>query len=497
MNLSSTELRWHRAAIEKSLAEDRLVNFIRMLWPVVEPGREFIRGWAIDAICEHLEAVTSGEIKRLLINVPPGFMKSLATCVFWPAWEWGPRNRADLRYIFAGYVGSLTVTNNMKLRRLVESDTYQALWGNRVKLADDQNAKTMFENTRTGFALATSVGGAVMGKRGDRAILDDPNNTKDVDSDAKLDGALQFLTEVLPTRVNDEQTFAQVTIMQRTGDRDVSGHILSSHFGDVHLCIPMEWRTGHPYIAYAHKPTAISWSDPRTVDGELAFPERFSREGVDALKIQLASWGGDYAVAGQLDQLPIPRGGGMFAEEWFDQVCELDEVPAGGVTVRSWDFAGSVRKTSPFTASTKIKRAPNGKLYLLDVTCDRIEAAGLEDHVAMTCNADAQDTIIDVPQDPGQAGKVQVSAMARRFHGRTFLFSPESGSKEHRAQPIASQCKAKNLILVRGAWNRGFVNEAKSFPRGMFKDRIDALSRGYARLVQGGNAEVIHGGFVG
>lgn len=483
LRLTAQDLERYRIEIEQSIAEESLNGYTRMMWPIIEPGRPIVEGWAMDAISEHLEAVTAGQIRRLLINVPPGFRKSLQTCVFWPSWEWGPRGRPDLRYIFASYVASLSVTNNMKLRRLVESDLYQQLWGSRVKLADDQNAKTMFENSATGFALATSVGAAVMGKRGDRVVLDDPNNTKDTNSDAMIDEALQFVTEVLPTRINDEKTFAQVTIMQRTGERDVAGHMLANGLIDCHLCIPMEWRTGHPFIAYSSRPTSIGWTDPRTQDAELAFPERFSREGVEDLKKQLASWGGDYATAGQLDQLPIPRGGGMFAEEWFERVVDLDEVPTGGVTVRGWDLAGTKGKNSPFTASTLL-RLVRGTLYLLDVTNERIDAAQLEDHIVLVCASDEHGTIIDVPQDPGQAGKAQVTSLARKLHGRTYVYSPETGSKETRAMPIASQARAKNLVLVRGAWNRTFVNQAKTFPRGQFKDIIDALSRTYARILK-------------
>jgi predicted phage terminase large subunit-like protein len=488
--LTTEEIAAAAADYRRLRAEERLIDFIELLWPVVEPGRPFVRGWAIEAICEHLEAVTAGTVRRLLINVPPGFMKSLATCVFWPAWEW--IRDPSLRYIFASYVGSLSLINNTKLRRLVESDVYRAHWD--VKLTDDQNAKTYFETTATGFAMATSVGGAVMGKRGDRVILDDPNNTKDTNSDAMIDEALQFLTEVLPTRINDEKTFAQVTIMQRTGERDVAGHQLANGLVDCHLCIPMEWRLGHPFIAY--QGTAIGWRDPRTQDGELAFPERFSAAGVADLKKQLSSWGGDYATAGQLDQLPIPRGGGMFQEDWFSRVVDESEVPAGGVTVRGWDLAASKGSTSPFTASVKMKLV-GGKVYILDATNDRIDAAGVEDHVSSVSAADSPDTLIDVPQDPGAAGKVQVVSLARRLHGRTYFYGPESGSKEMRAMPFASQCKAGNVVLVRGAWNRTFVMQAKSFPKGTFKDLIDAASRAYARASMRPALEVIHGGFVG
>jgi predicted phage terminase large subunit-like protein len=441
-----------------------------------------------DAVVEVVSA-GAGECRCLTVREDHSFTaedlavhNSLETCVFWPSWEWGPMERPDLRYGFIGYRGALTLPNNQKLRRLVESELYRQLWPH-VALADDQNTKSFFETTATGSALATSIGGTVMGKRWDRGVLDDPNNTKEVDSDAKLNEARMFVTEVLPTRVNDHATFASVTIMQRTGERDVAGLLLEHGLVDCHLCIPMEWRKGHPYIHYPDRLTAIGWCDPRREEGDLAFPERFPRDAVDQLKKTMMAEGGDYAVASQLDMVPIPRGGGMVQEEWFDRFCDLCEVPEGGETVRSWDPAGSTGKSSPFTASFK-QRLVKGTLYVMDVTNERIEAAALEEYVERICNEDDPRTIIDFPQDPGQAGKAQVASLARRFHGRTFVYSTESGAKDVRFMPVAAQVRAKNVVLVRAPWNKPLIKQACSFPRGMFKDMVDAWSRGYIRLVK-------------
>ncbi len=496
LRLTAADLERYQLEIQQSLAEERLNSYTRLLWPVIEPSVPIVEGWAMDAISEHLEAVTAGQIRRLLINVPPGFRKSLQTCVFWPSWEWGPRGRPDLRYIFIGYRSKLTEGNNIKLRRLVESELYKQLWPH-VALVGDQNTKGFFETTQTGFALSTSIDGTVMGKRGNRNVLDDPNNTREVDSEAATDATLQFISEVLPTRFNDAETDAQVTIMQRTGERDASGHMLANGLVDCHLCIPMEWRKGHPYIAYPDRCTAIGWCDPRTEDGELAFPERFSREAVARLKQEMQSHGGDYAVAGQLDQLPIPRGGGLFQEGWLSKIIDESEVPSGGVTVRGWDIAASKGSRSPFTASVKL-RLVRGTVYIIDVTNERVEGASVEEHIASVNLADETTTIIDVPQDPGPSAKVLVASWARRFHGRTYLYSPESGSKEQRAMPLASQAKAGNVVLVAAAWNRSFVMQAKTFPRGMYMDMIDAASRAYARAAQrAARPALIHGGLTG
>src|SRR5690606_30198271 len=140
----------------------------------------------------------------------------------------------------------------------------------------------------------------------------------------------------------------------------------------------------------------------------------------------------------------IPRGGGMFAEEWFSRIVDLDEVPRGGVTVRGWDIAATDSKSAAFTASVKM-RLVGGTVYVMDVTNERVEAAGVEEHIVSVCLADDPGTIIDIPQDPGPSAKIVVTSWARRFHGRTYLYSQEGKAKDVRAMPFAAQCKAGNV----------------------------------------------------
>lgn len=147
-----------------------LMKFVEHAWHILEPPtREFKKGWAIDAIALHLTKVTEGKIRHLLINVPPGFMKSLLTKVFWPAWEWGPMGMTYNRFVTASYAQSLSTRDARKLKRLITSEWYQRLWPH-VKLAKDQAQKANFHNTKTGFMLGTSVGGLGTGERGDRFI---------------------------------------------------------------------------------------------------------------------------------------------------------------------------------------------------------------------------------------------------------------------------------------------------------------------------------------
>lgn len=443
---------------------------------MLEPNRDFVGGWVVDAICDHLEAVSRGEITRLLINVPPGCMKSLTTNVFWPAWEWGPRGCPGNRYVCASYSETLTIRDNRRCRNLINSAAYQEQWGDVFSLTADQNAKVRFDTDKTGWKIATSVGGVGTGERGDRVIVDDPHNVKETESDVKRDSVLQWFTEVLPTRINDPEKSAIVVIMQRVHERDVSGHILRAELGYDHLCLPMEYEPDHPY----RSKTRINFHDPREKEEELLWPERFPKNYLETdLKPVLRSWGGEYGVAGQLQQRPAPRGGGMFRREDFRVV----NAPAERARkVRGWDLA-STSGGGAFTAGVLLS-VDGSRIYIEDVVRGQWSSRKVEEKIEATAEYDGHDVVISIPQDPGQAGVHQKAAYAALLKGYEVRFSPETGSKEQRAVPISAQAEAGNVALVRGEWNELFLREAETFPRGAYKDQIDALSRAYAQLIK-------------
>lgn len=483
------------AALGAAEAEKSLLKFIQMMWSVLEPSRAFVSGWAIEAICAHLEAVTRGEIRKLLMNVPPGFMKSMATQVFWPAWEWGPAGKPSTRYVGASYSEQLTVRDNRRCRQLITSELYQSFWGSRFVLTDDQNAKVRYDNDKTGFKIATSVGGMGTGERGDRFIVDDPHNVKESESEVKREETLRWFTEVVPTRINDAGKSAIIVIMQRVHERDVSGLILAKELGYTHLCIPMEYERDHPYQS---KTTVFlrgaPYADPRKEDGELAWPDRFSRDYLETdLKPAMRAWGGTYAEAGQLQQRPSPRGGGMFKEDDWGFV---DAVPANIVMrVRGWDLAATEDNPSAArTAGVRMSMDGERRIYIEHVVAGQWSDKGVEDKMRQCAETDPPGTIIDFPQDPGQAGKAQRAYLARQLQGYLVHSSPETGEKSDRARPLAAQQESRNVFLVRGSWNEGFIREASMFPTGHWKDQVDAASRAYARLLTKRETSVGQGG---
>lgn len=453
---------------------ETLAGFAKHAWAVLEPRTELKWGWALDAICEHLEAVTYGHLTRLLITVPPGMMKSLLTGVFWTAWEWGPRQMPFIRYIGTSHKQDLAVRDSQKTRHLIKSDWYQSFWGNDWQIESSQDQKVKFENTKRGFRESMAFT-SLTGSRGHRVCIDDPLSVDDARSQIVLQQVAETFTEAVPSRLNDPEKDAIVMIMQRLHERDPAGIIIEEGLGYEHLNLPMEFEPDRRCR------TSIGFVDPRTEPNELLFPERFSREIVERDKKVMMSISGPYAVAGQFQQRPTPRGGGLFKREWFQIV---DFAPKGTRWARGWDLAATDSTGAAYTAGALIGISPANKIYIGDMKRFRGDPYTVEKTLVATAKQDGYNVPGSLPQDPGQSGKFQASYLVGKLMGFDYTFSTETGDKSTRAAPLAAQAAAGNVFLVQGDWNNDFLAEAETFPVGRYKDQIDACSRAFARLME-------------
>ena len=461
--------------LDKLDSAESLSAFMELSWHILEPENPYSRGWHLKAICDHLQAISNGHITRLLINVPPGFTKSLTTSVFWPAFEWGPRKRPDLRYVLSSYSEDLTIRDNRRCKNLIKSKWYQDLWGDVVQLDPEQDSKMRYDTMKRGYRIATSTGGLGTGERGDRFIIDDPHNIKDGESEPKMKSTLQWFSEVVPTRLNNPSKSAIIVIMQRVHTNDVSGHILEKELGYEHLMLPMEFEPKRKCVI-----SVTHFEDPRTEEGELLWKDRFPRDVVERDKKAL----GTYATAGQFQQRPAPRGGGMFKRENFIKVLDWART---GTVVRSWDLAAGDEATSDWTVGLKMRRTRDHRVIIEDVVRFRLSPGKVEDKIKETALKDGYSVEIDFPQDPGQAGKSQKRYLAGQLHGFLVHFSPESGDKEMRARAYAAQTEAGNVFIAQAEWNGLFFDEYDDFPVSKFDDQVDAGSRAFHRLVPRGD----------
>jgi hypothetical protein len=487
--------------VESKAYEGSLIDFSNYVWPIVEPAIPMVRGWAMEAICEHLEAVTNGHIKRLLINVPPGFSKSLLTDVFWPAWEWGPKNMPWLRYVCASYSNHLTERDNMRCRNIVLSDRYQRLWSDRFAISNEQFTKVKFANDKTGWKLATSVGGIGVGERGDRFIIDDANNTMEMESAVTRATTNMWFTEVVPDRLNNQSKSAIVVIQQRLHEDDVSGVALSRDMGYTHLMIPMEHDVSRhcvTVLGFDENGDKITWEDPRTLDGELAWPERFPQKAVQ----DLARDKGPYAFAGQYQQSPEPRGGSIIKRDFW-KMWEEDKFPSCDYIIASLDSAYTTKEENDPSALTiwgMFKDAQNNpKVILLYAWQERLEFSNLIQRVIDTCTVDGR--VVGHPRFPvdriiieSKASGLSVGQEMLRLYGQSGNFGVELIDVNRRGDKVARVHSIQHLFsegLIYApdrSWADMVIDQCAVFPKSSHDDLVDSTSMALRYLRDNGFA---------
>lgn len=384
-------------------ALDSFAEFVKQAWFVMEPDTPLVWNWHMDVICAHLEAVTSGLIRRLIVNVPPGHSKSLLTSVFWPAWMW--LRAPGTRVLCASYGLDLAIRDATKTKDLVLDEWYQTTFRPEWKIRSDSKAKQNYQNTARGSRKSMSVGAGTTGNRGNGVIIDDPLSIMNGFSEAKRHEARTWLFQAAQNRLADPRVGWIVMIMQRVHNEDPTGAALEKKIDKWELvCLPSEFEPhrafrslladlppDHPHYARFQR----FGTDPRTHAGELLFPEFFTREVIEGQKEALQA----LAFAGQHQQRPTPAQGNIFQGEMFLQAqkSEYDETnfsfwPAtrifdGNLKIVeayfAWDTAMKDKTTNDFTASLLAMLASDGYVYLYPVCFQRMEVPDVEKTVAL------------------------------------------------------------------------------------------------------------------
>lgn len=489
-----------RVEIEAERCRRSLRHFAGAAWPLVEPGVPFVSNWHLDAICEHLEAVSRRDIRRLIINIPPRCMKSLSVAVFWPCWEW--LARPVTKWLYLSYAEKLSHRDSLKCRRLIKTEGvrdgrergivervgYQglldALWGpDAWGLAVDQDAKGKYENTRLGYRLATSMGGGPTGEGADIIVIDDPHKIDETESDKVRGGVIESHDSTIPTRFNQPKTGAEVVVMQRLHEEDLAGHLIEQG-GWTHLCLPMEFEPKHPFV----------WpGDPRTEPGELLWPERIGPPELTAMKTGL----GGYRSAGQLQQVPAPAEGLLFkrkhmrryrialsmqgalevATYLLDTGEEVEHVDAGMCRVfQTVDAAASDKQTADYTVVATWALTPSRKLLLLEIERQRFDLLDVAGFLKRKSDEHGGPPMwIEI----FGAGKGPYTTLQRDSYP-VMPLRPEHGSqldKIARAWPAVAAYEAHDVFHpVDAGWLGELEHELLSFPNGRNDDQVDAVS---------------------
>lgn len=475
-----------RSEVEAELCERSLAEYIPRAWPVLEPTTEYLSNWHIDIIAEHLEAVSRGELLRLIVNIPPRYMKSICVSVMWPTWTW--THRPESRWIFASYSQSLATKHSVDRRTVIQSPWYQERWGDRFALASDQNVKIEFLNDRRGHMVATSLGGTATGKGGDILVVDDPLDPQQALSELEREKANRLFDQKLATRLDDKRTGAIVVIMQRLHEEDVTGHLLSKERGWQHLCLPAEYEPTHPFV----------WpDDPREEAGELLWPEREGEPEIVSTKLDL----GSYAYAGQYQQRPAPAEGGILKRAWwhyYDPAIASTPDFSGIVPralVQSWDTAFKDKTTSDYVVG-QLWGLVGANRYLLRSVRGRFDLPETKTQIRQLTTW-AETWLPGIPMrvlvENTANGPEIIAALRNEIVG----IQPVNVDRDKvsRAHAVAPQLEAGQVYVpgypsADGSgpdprtpdWVQSLIDEASAFPNASNDDQVDAMTQALTQI---------------
>jgi predicted phage terminase large subunit-like protein len=496
-------------------------EFVAGAWSVVEPGKEYVANWHIDAICEHLMWVSLGDIDDLVINIPPRHSKSLTCAVFWPAWEW--TWLPSSQWLFATYAQPLTIRDSIKCRRLIQSPWYQARFGHAFQITSDQNQKTRFENNHAGYRLATSVGGTATGEGGDRIVIDDAHNMKEINSDTIREGVIEWWRDVMSTRANNPKKAGRVIIAQRGHHRDLPGYILEDK-NVVHLNLPGYFIPHKRCITFARRDSRDRshlystngqytgplvreivkgeqlFEDPRTRDNELLNPDRFGETEMGKLAATLT----ERAFEAQIQQNPSIAGGNIIKTEHWREWKE-PELPTCQMVIQSYDTAFEEDEENDFSARTtwgvfeweeevttdqpwaaRYKGQKRLCLILLERLNERMEYPELRKNALRSNDLWRPDKILIEKKSSGHA-LAQELRRAKLPVARVKV----NDSKWARAH-------ASSLVFERGCvwyvsrnWAQEVIQQCAEFPAGEFDDLFDTVTQACLWLRRKWNAEFL------
>lgn len=473
-----------------------LAAFFRYGWHVLEPTTLLTWNWHLDAVAAHVQAALDDwrehqrdperpqRIRDLVINIPPGTGKSRLVSVFAPAWMW--LRSPAWRVLCLSANPRVALRDSMYCRDLLESEWYQTWFEPQWRLAPDQNAKSLYYNSASGYRSAAGITARITGERADCILVDDPHDAEEVHSKAQRCEVTTRWDAAIGNRVNDLRSSTRIGIMQRLHEEDWSGHVLAQG-GWEHLCLPMEFDPARA------RTTAIGWRDPRQALGEVLHPERFPPEVLAAERVRL----GSYGYAGQMQQQPAPAGGGLFRRAWW-RFWKPDGVRSADVMPRPtgcWDGpARALPKLSEVVISLDAAFKGNADNDRVSFTvwgwqgADRYLLANLTDTLSFTQTlARLRQLAHDWPKAhrkliEDKANGPAIIDMLRGEIPGLLPVDPEGG-KETRAWAVQPQVESGNVFLPDGApWLDAFLGECDAFPRGAHDDQVDSMTQALRHL---------------
>jgi predicted phage terminase large subunit-like protein len=447
--------------------------FIQKTFSIVDPGTEYLHNWHVDVIAEYLKACKQGEIKRLIINIPPRSLKSISVSVAFPAFLLG--HNASTHIMVASYSQALSLTHSVHTRRVIQSEWYKQLFPD-TEISSDQATKTKFMTTKLGFRMATSVGGTATGEGGDFLIVDDPHNVLEAQSEVKRQTALDWFDQTFSTRLNNKKEGVIIIIMQRLHEMDLTGH-LKEKGGYEHLCLPI--------VAEKKQAIYLLGKEKKVrEEGELLHPEREGLEELNKIKIAL----GEYGYAGQYQQRPAPLGGGMIKMDWFKRFKTQPDKQEVIKIIQSWDTALTANTGSDYSVCTTWLQTDKGYFWI-DTYRAKLEFPELKRmciSLAMQYNPH-----VVLIEDKG-SGQSLLQELRNEPTINALPIKPV-GDKIVRMSAASPAIEAGKVYMPeKAAWLPDATNELMQFPNGSHDDIVDSVSQclNWIRLKRDANPRI-------
>ncbi|MGA3398282.1 MAG: phage terminase large subunit [Acetobacteraceae bacterium] len=407
-----------------------------------------------------LEALSRGDTDRLMVQMPPGSAKSTYTSILFPAW-WFTRHPRD-SIIAASHTAGLATYFGRRARSIIDEEAPSL--GYNISVRDRANSH--WSTSLGGEYYAIGIRGALIGRRADLAIIDDPVKSQaEADSLIHRDRLWDWYRSDLIPRLKPKARI--ILIMTRWHQDDLCGRLLE-HDAEEWRCLTLP--------ALAEEGDQLN----RPL-GEPIWPEWEDIPGLLRRRTSV----GQRAWLAQYQQSPRPEAGTLFKVGCLEFIDWLPPGPPAPV-VRAWDLAATAttgRNDPDWTVGVKLTRHDSGRYTVLDVMRLRGSPREVEDSIVTAARADGRGVTIGLPVDPGQAGKSQTTYLTSQLAGYHVVPSRETGAKATRAAPVASQIEGGNVSLFRANWNHAFIEELRDFPFGRKDDQVDALSRAFTMLL--------------
>jgi predicted phage terminase large subunit-like protein len=438
-------------------------TFLVRCFAELNPGASFLPSWHIEVMAAKLQAVRDGRIRRLIINIPPRHLKSLAASIALPAWLFGHDPAKAI--VNVTYGQELSDKFARDCRAIMGASWYRSLFPTR--LSSPRSPLQELVTTQGGFRLATSVGGVLTGRGADVIVIDDPLKPSDAMSESRRVAANEWFDGTLYSRLNDKTKGTIVIIMQRLHEDDLVGHVLKQEGWEI---------ASFPAIAEIDEEHIVKTPFGRQTfirrTGAALHPQRESLQTLKRIRATI----GEYNFAGQYQQTPAPAGGGMVKEAWFSRYSP-DERPASfDQIIQSWDTANNPSELADYSVCTTWGvKGPN--FYLLNVLRKKLDFPDLKRAVRQ--QSDLFNPTVILIEDKA-SGTQLIQDLIDAGLSRVTRYKPD-GDKIMRLHAQTATIENGFVYLPETVnWLADFLHELTLFPAGRYDDQVDSTAQALA-----------------